>query len=67
MSRLFYIQTDIRFLVLYSSGVNNFKTDQLTYVACTALGEEYVRAVIVKDFKTGKRIITAHQDEVQVI
>ena len=36
-------------------------------MACTALGEKYVRAAIVRDFKTGKRILTAHQDEVQVI
>jgi predicted phosphodiesterase len=29
--------------------------DQLTYVAYTALGEEYDRAVIKKDFKTGRK------------
>ncbi|MEO1438174.1 MAG: metallophosphoesterase family protein [Bacteroidota bacterium] len=29
--------------------------NQLTYVAYTALGEEYDRAVITKDFKTGKK------------
>ena len=29
--------------------------DALTYVAYTALGEEYDRAVIVKDFKTGRK------------
>ena len=29
--------------------------DKLTYVAYTALGEEYDRAVITKDFSTGKK------------
>ena len=32
--------------------------NQLTYVAYTALGEEYDRAVITKDFKTGKKSLT---------
>jgi len=29
--------------------------DRLTYVAYTALGEEYDRAVITKDFASGKK------------
>ena len=29
--------------------------DELTYVAYTVLGEEYDRAVITKDFETGKK------------
>ncbi|MBD0401507.1 metallophosphoesterase family protein [Flammeovirga sp. EKP202] len=32
--------------------------DKLTYVAYTAIGEEYDRAVITKDFKTGKKKLT---------
>ncbi|WP_082026741.1 fibronectin type III domain-containing protein [Flammeovirga sp. OC4] len=32
--------------------------EKLTYVAYTAIGEEYDRAVITKDFKTGKKKLT---------
>ncbi len=32
--------------------------DTLTYVAYTALSEEYDRVVITKDFKTGKKVLT---------
>ena len=35
--------------------VITIESNTLTYVAYTALGEEYDRAVIVKDFKTGKK------------
>ncbi|MDG1398188.1 MAG: metallophosphoesterase family protein [Polaribacter sp.] len=35
--------------------VISVKDNKLTYMAYTALGEEYDRAVIVKDFKTGKK------------
>lgn len=32
--------------------------DTLTYVAYTVLGDEYDRAVITKDFETGKKVLT---------
>ena len=35
--------------------VITIESNTLTYVAYTALGEEHDRAVIVKDFKTGKK------------
>ncbi len=35
--------------------VITIEDDKLTYVAYTVLGEEYDRAVITKDFKTGKK------------
>jgi hypothetical protein len=35
--------------------VITIESNTLTYIAYTALGEEYDRAVIVKDFKTGKK------------
>jgi 3',5'-cyclic AMP phosphodiesterase CpdA len=35
--------------------VISIEDNKLTYIAYTALGEEYDRAVIVKDFKTGKK------------
>ncbi len=37
--------------------VITIKDNQLTYVAYTALGEEYDRAVITKDFETGKKVL----------
>ena len=37
--------------------------NKLTYVAYTALGEEYDRAVITKDFKTGKKELWSAEDK----
>lgn len=37
--------------------VITIENNKLTYVAYTALGEEYDRAVIVKDFKTGRKTL----------
>jgi len=36
--------------------------DKLTYVAYTALGEEYDRAVITKDFNSGKKTLSENKD-----
>ncbi|KAA3660059.1 MAG: metallophosphoesterase [Calditrichaeota bacterium] len=42
--------------------VITIKDNALTYIAYTALGEEYDRAVIIKDFETGKKELR-HKEE----
>ncbi len=42
--------------------VISVEENQLTYVAYTAMGDEYDRAVIIKDFKTGKKQLRQKED-----
>lgn len=42
--------------------VINVMDNKLTYIAYTALGEEYDRAVIIKDFKTGQKKLLQEKD-----